>query len=287
MMDNSNFLLMIVDKDKAIRERLGKRLSDEGYTVEMMSSAELALERIEEKGELPHVIFSEVQMGGMSGIEFLSKVKMMNEDVEVVMMSGYATAQSAIESVRLGAYDYLNKDEFDNIDMVATVCNRAIEKLRIKFQNINLINQLKEQNIEMQKNAKELEQKKDQLNKLNKSIMRSQLESEQRLILSNTLFPITDPKMVMQRACELLISFRENYYYLVLVIDNESSALIGYASSPPNYLNEDIKFDLITDTEPKKMKSFLDHISTNTDFIDFIKKNYKTDNFMTHPLVFK
>ena len=279
---------MIVDKDAALRKRLVDRLMKEEYSIDEASSAEEALMKIKNEGSLPHVIFSEISMTGISGLEFLSKIKKLNEAVEFIIITSYTTAETAVEAVKLGAYDYINKDEFDNIDTVATACNRAVEKIKIRYQNIHLINKLKEQNVLLENKTVELERKREQLDKLNKSIMKSQLAAEQRLKLSNTLYKILEPRGVLQVACDLLLGFNEELSYLFLSLDIDKKTLVGAANAPRDYFKlSQINIKIEESFDSRKMKFFLDHIDTYTEFIEVIKEQYDSTNYICKTITFK
>lgn len=287
-MDNKNFVVMIVDDEGSIRGMLTNRLAKEGYTMEEAASAEEALHKFMETGNMPHIIFSDIRMTGMTGVEFLSAVKKLNTDVEFIIMTSYTTAETAVQAVRLGAYDYISKDEFDNPDTIAVVCNRVVEKIKMKYQNIFLLEKMKKQNETLEKKTQELIKKSEQLDRLNKSVMKSQIEAEQRFQLSNKLFSMQDPNSVLKAACELMASFYEKTSCLAMSLDSSNNTLNTIASFPEfeeKYL--EMKIEFAKDFDTNKLKFILDTIESYPDFETIIKTHFKTDNFMCHQLLFK
>jgi CheY-like chemotaxis protein/DNA-binding HxlR family transcriptional regulator len=99
--------LLVVDDDTVFREELSTLLSDWGHQVESVNSAAKALEALE-IAEFD-VVLSDVRMPRMNGIELLRAVRERWPRVYVVMITGYATVETAVEAMKLGAFDYLRK----------------------------------------------------------------------------------------------------------------------------------------------------------------------------------
>ncbi|MBR5978163.1 MAG: sigma-54-dependent Fis family transcriptional regulator, partial [Verrucomicrobia bacterium] len=99
--------LMIVDDERNMRLSLQTVLSDEGYEVIAEDSAENAYKTLESKEVF--IIITDARLGGMSGYEFLKKVKERWKDIPVVMITGYATPKLAVDAIKSGAIDYLAK----------------------------------------------------------------------------------------------------------------------------------------------------------------------------------
>ena len=99
--------LLVVDDDLVFREELATLLSDWGHQVESVSSAAKALEALG-IAEFD-AVFSDVRMPRMSGIELLRQMRERWPRIYVVMITGYATVETAVEAMKLGAFDYLRK----------------------------------------------------------------------------------------------------------------------------------------------------------------------------------
>lgn len=100
--------LLLVDDEAPFIETMGKRLSKRGFQVLSALSGEQALETLSSHKNLDVVIL-DVKMPGMDGIETLREIKRAFPLVEVVMLTGHATVETAIEGMKLGAFDYLMK----------------------------------------------------------------------------------------------------------------------------------------------------------------------------------
>jgi len=132
--------VLIVDDEKGMRDFLAIMLKKEGYAVATSESADKAAEHIA-KGDLDLVI-SDISMPGRSGLEVLKQTKATNPETPVIMITAYASTESAIEALKLGAYDYIIKP-FDVEEMKAVVRN-ALEKRRLENENRVLKRELKE-----------------------------------------------------------------------------------------------------------------------------------------------
>jgi DNA-binding NtrC family response regulator len=99
--------ILIVDDEERFRTTLGKRLTERDLDVETVGSGEEAIKLIKEK--LFDVVVLDVKMPGMDGIETLAEIKKVNPNLEVLMLTGHASVDSAVDGMRLGAYDYLMK----------------------------------------------------------------------------------------------------------------------------------------------------------------------------------
>lgn len=102
-----NKKILVVDDEKNIRLTLEKALSNAGYEVETALNGEDGLEKISED-EFP-VILLDMKMPGMDGLEFLEKVNELNYQTRVIMITGYGNVETAVETMKLGAVDYLRK----------------------------------------------------------------------------------------------------------------------------------------------------------------------------------
>jgi DNA-binding NtrC family response regulator len=115
--------ILIVDDDPHLRVTFEFHLVRSGYEVEAAESAEQALMRLSEVD--PDVVITDLQMGGMSGLELLQRIKAARPEIDVVVITGYESMQTTVEAVRDGAYDYLVKPlDVDQLDVVLHRCFR-------------------------------------------------------------------------------------------------------------------------------------------------------------------
>jgi len=100
-------LVLLVDDEVPFVETMTKRLSKRELMVLPAYSGREALEKLEKNGV--DVVILDVKMPGMDGIETLREIKRAHPLVEVIMLTGHATVETAVEGMRLGAFDYLMK----------------------------------------------------------------------------------------------------------------------------------------------------------------------------------
>ena len=101
------FRILVVDDEMIVRESLKEWLVDEEFDVESVDSGQAALDRL---GQATfHLMLADIKMPGMDGVELLRKSKEANPDLCVLMMTAYATVETAVEAMKIGALDYLIK----------------------------------------------------------------------------------------------------------------------------------------------------------------------------------
>jgi DNA-binding NtrC family response regulator len=115
--------VLLVDDEQGFVEAMEKRLAKRGMVVRTALSGEAALDALQTAGT--EVVVLDVKMPGMDGVETLRRIKAEYPLVEVIMLTGHGTVETAIEGMRLGAFDYLMKPcEIE--DLVAKVGKAAL-----------------------------------------------------------------------------------------------------------------------------------------------------------------
>ncbi|MBI4687396.1 MAG: sigma-54-dependent Fis family transcriptional regulator [Nitrospirae bacterium] len=126
--------ILVVDDEESIREALRGILEDESYEVIPASSGEEALNLFREFS--PELVLLDVWMTGIDGIETLKNIREINKDASVIMISGHANIEVAIQAIKFGAYDFLEKPL--SLEKVLILVKRAIERQRLKKENLLL-----------------------------------------------------------------------------------------------------------------------------------------------------
>jgi DNA-binding response OmpR family regulator len=138
--DRADFRILVVDDELALRDSLNEWLSDENYTVEMAASGPEALERLAEKTF--HLMLTDIKMPGMDGVELLRRAHKAFPDLTVVMMTAYATVDTAVDAMKIGSLDYLTKpfDPEALVDKVFAIYKQfeATRSVQVTFSNIVL-----------------------------------------------------------------------------------------------------------------------------------------------------
>lgn len=126
--------IVVVEDDKRMLSLITEILESNGYLVEPFLDPYGALEYI--KNGRYGVIFTDMKMPGMSGLELLLEVKKINQSIPVVIITAHGTIESAVESIKNGAYDFIQKP-FDP-DQLLIIAKRACEYTKLLYENIKL-----------------------------------------------------------------------------------------------------------------------------------------------------
>jgi len=131
---SSRSRLLIVDDDTAMREMLASLFSDRGYAIDEATSAAEALEQAGE--QCFDVVLSDIRMPGKTGIEMVGELRSLLPETPVVLMTAFGSIDSAVESMRAGAFDYITKP-FEPDAVVLTI-ERALERRALEEENRRL-----------------------------------------------------------------------------------------------------------------------------------------------------
>ncbi|RME21485.1 MAG: sigma-54-dependent Fis family transcriptional regulator, partial [Deltaproteobacteria bacterium] len=126
--------ILVVDDEQSMRQMLEILFREAGWEVRSGESAAEALEHLR-KFE-PDVVVTDVKMKGTSGLELLKAIKTDNHDIEVIVITAYASDSNALEALKLGAYDYVAKP-FD-VEELKVVAARALERRRLLQENLRM-----------------------------------------------------------------------------------------------------------------------------------------------------
>ena len=120
--------ILVVDDEEEIRKILTQILEKEGFKVITAPDGQQAMQKI--CFEAPDAVLLDVRMPGLNGMEVLKKIKEIDDDLPVVLITAYADIHQAVEAMKKGAYDYLSKP-FDNNEVV-WIARRALAEGQLK-----------------------------------------------------------------------------------------------------------------------------------------------------------
>ncbi len=132
--------VMIVDDDETVRDALRVFLESEGFEVVEAASAEKGLELLGSEGA--DLLLLDIVMPGMSGLQMLKVLQERNITVPVIMITAFGSIESAVEAMKLGAYDYVTKPL--NLEELLISIKRAIDVSRLRLENLWLKRQLRQ-----------------------------------------------------------------------------------------------------------------------------------------------
>ncbi len=137
--------LYVCEDEKGVRIYLQRVLESWGYQVEGFSNPIFLLKMLENSDAHADLLLLDVMMPEMDGIETLRRVKELRPALPVIIMTGFGTIESAVEAIKLGAYDYLSKPFQD--EKLFTLIRNALEQQRLRDENQHLHEKLNHQNM--------------------------------------------------------------------------------------------------------------------------------------------
>ena len=132
--------IYVVDDERIIRVSLADELRDASFEVFEFANANSALMQM--NNNLPDLVITDLKMPDVDGIEFLGKIKNLNKNIYVILMTAYSNVSTAVEAMKLGAYDYIEKP-FEN-DKLLIIIERILELKQVKNENKELKIKLKQ-----------------------------------------------------------------------------------------------------------------------------------------------
>ena len=142
-METAKARILIVDDESVVRESLGNWFRDEGYVADVAASAKEALEKLTLQNW--DVFLLDIRMPGIDGLELQRSIREAHPDATIIIMTAYASVESAVEAMKQGAYDYIIKP-FDPDDLEHTV-RKALERKQLVTENQQLRTKIDELNL--------------------------------------------------------------------------------------------------------------------------------------------
>ncbi len=134
----ANISILIVDDEESVRDSLYNWFIDDGYLVECAENAKQALSILESKNF--DIILADIKMPGMDGMEMHRRIRSLNKDSIVIIMTAFASVATAVQALKDGAYDYITKP-FDPDDLSHLIRNAA-SQISLKSENEALRNKV-------------------------------------------------------------------------------------------------------------------------------------------------
>ena len=126
--------ILVIDDEQSMRDFLSIMLKKEGHDMVAAENGSDALKAVQT--EIFDLVISDVKMPGLNGIDVLKTVKEVSPETVVIMITAYATAETAVEAMKLGAYDYITKPF--KVDEIKLIIQKALEKGHLRKENILL-----------------------------------------------------------------------------------------------------------------------------------------------------
>lgn len=137
---NNDIRILIADDELIVRESLQNWFQEEGYSVDVAESGKEALEKLTQSQW--DIFLLDIKMPGMDGLELQRKIKEIHPNATIIIMTAYASVETAVEAMKQGAYDYIVKP-FDPDDLEHLVRNAA-ERRQLVAENVRLREKIEE-----------------------------------------------------------------------------------------------------------------------------------------------
>jgi DNA-binding NtrC family response regulator len=126
--------ILVVDDEPVVRESIYDWFSQGDYPIEMAADGPEAMQKMQESSW--DILLTDVKMPGMDGLELQQKAKEVDPDITVIVMTAYASVDSAMQAIKEGAYDYVTKPlDPDDLEQIV---NRAAERRQLVRENLEL-----------------------------------------------------------------------------------------------------------------------------------------------------
>ncbi len=133
--------IMVVDDEEIVRSSLSSWLEEDGYNVEAVESGKKALERLPTRNW--DLMLVDLKMPGMDGLQLMEEVRKTDSDMLVIIMTAYATVDTAVKAMKQGAYDYFVKPF--NPDDISLTIRKIVDHHKLVRENLYLRKELKKQ----------------------------------------------------------------------------------------------------------------------------------------------
>ena len=135
----THYRVLVIEDDETVRDVLRTFLKDKGFEVTVAVSGEAGLEML--RSEKFDIIITDLIMPGISGMDVLKEVIAAKLNTPVLVMTAFGSVQTAVEAIRIGAFDYLTKPF--NLDELMIVLDKALSVSKLQKENVMLKMQLK------------------------------------------------------------------------------------------------------------------------------------------------
>lgn len=199
--------ILVVDDEEDLLNVFKDLFSQRGEDIDTARTGEEAIEKL--RNGSYEVVISDISLPGINGLEVLRVAKRENPNACVIMITGFASASSAITALREGAYDYITKP-FDLWE-VSQIVDRGVEAHRLAAENKRLLQDLKSANVSLQSQEENLKEEVAKATRHLSTLYEIGMEVSSSLNLKRTLVLIVErAKQLMQaRACILFLADEE------------------------------------------------------------------------------
>ncbi|MFO7751339.1 MAG: response regulator [Desulfobacteraceae bacterium] len=233
--------ILVIDDEQSLREGAERILSRMKFDVFLASNGTSGLEILD--AESVGIVLLDLKMPGMTGMEVLEKIMEMEKNILVIVITGYATVETAIEAMKMGAYDFLPKPY--EPDQLRIIVNRARDSLELKKETLKLARQ-------QQRTLADLHTEKSRVHTIIESLPNGLIvtDTSGKVVLINPAcyqHLNIDPGIGPGKPIDQYIADRE---LVTLVMDISRGCYIDYNDIPARELNIDNEKFFLTRCRP-------------------------------------
>lgn len=199
--------ILVIDDEEDLLSVFRDLFSQRGESIDTAATGEEAVEKLQ--NGTYEVVVSDINLPGINGLEVLRVAKKENPNACVIMITGFASASSAITALREGAYDYITKP-FDLWE-VSQIIDRGVEAHRLAAENRRLVQDLKTANVQLQSQEERLKEEVKRATRHLSTLYEIGMEVSSSLNLKRTLVLIVEraKQLTQARACLLFLADEE------------------------------------------------------------------------------
>ncbi len=286
---NKQRKILVVDDEPKICHLIEELLKLEGYLVDVSFSGTDALERIKDCDY--QMLITDLKMPGIDGLELIAKAKEQNPEIRTIMVTGYTTVDTAVQSLRHGVDDYIKKPF--NIFELKEAVEQVFNTSQVAKVNAQILKNLKETNRELDVNEKGLTEKVqiagEQLTKANKELVQRINELDTINEISKVITSVLDMDELLHLCLNEINGKLKVKHSSIMLIDEKRNELVVRASQghrsmqilgKTQKLDEGVAGRVVQDKKPILVKD----IRHDSRFSSRERPDYKTKSFVSAPL---
>ncbi len=288
-MDNQ-IRILVVDDEPNICHLIEGLLKPEGYQVDISFSGTEALQMLKKYNY--QMLLTDLKMPGIDGLELIQKARELNPEIRTIMVTGYATVDTAVQSLRHGVDDYIKKP-FNIID-VRKVVKQTLYTHQVAKENAQLLKDLKKANHELNVNKQGLTEKVhiagENLTAANEELVQRINELATINEISKAITSVLDMDKLLSLCLKEINGNLKVKHSSIMLVDKERNELVVKASQghrsgqvlgKTQKIGEGVAGRVVKDKKPILVKD----IRRDNRFNRSERPDYKTKSFVSAPLV--
>ena len=288
-MDNQ-IRILVVDDEPKICHLIEELFKLEGYQIDVSFSGVEALQMVKRYNY--QMLLTDLKMPGIDGLELIQKAKELNPEIRTIMITGYATVDTAVQSLRYGIDDYITKPF--NILELKKVVKRTLYTHQVAQENKQLLEDLKkvnrELNIHKQGLAEKIQITDEQLTEANKKLVQRASELDTINEISKIITSILDMDKLLNICLKEINEKLRVKHSSIMLIDESGNELIvmacqgyrcKYVLGKSQKIDEGVAGHIVKDKKPILVKD----IRSDSRFNRSERPDYKTKSFVSAPLI--